>query len=110
MRRNCRRRLLRSTHGSNRNYEKTDRYLVFSDAGRADFGGGKRCRGDKVVLHPNGRWEFVDAKKQTEAKKVADQFPENQGCPPGWQGGALGFGRCIPPGDKDFNRGSMGRR
>ena len=66
--------------------------------------------GDKVVLHPNGRWEFVDAKKQTEAKKVADQFPENQGCPPGWQGGALGFGRCIPPGDKDFNRGSMGRR
>jgi hypothetical protein len=66
--------------------------------------------GDKVLLHPNGRWEFVDAKKQTEAKKVADQFPENQGCPPGWQGGALGFGRCIPPGDKDFNRGSMGRR
>jgi hypothetical protein len=66
--------------------------------------------GEKVLLHPNGRWEFVDAQKQAEAKKVADQFPENKGCPPGWQGGLLGMGRCIPPGDKDFNRGSMGRR
>lgn len=65
--------------------------------------------GDKVLLHLNGRWEFIDAKKQTEAKKVADQYPENQGCPPGSQGGFFGIGRCIPPGDKDFNRGSMGR-
>lgn len=63
--------------------------------------------GDQVVLHPNGRWEFVDHKKAAEAEKVAKQFPENQGCPPGTQGGFLGFGRCIPIGDKDFNRGSM---
>ena len=34
--------------------------------------------GEKVLLHPNGRWEFVDAQKQTEAKKVADQYPENK--------------------------------
>ena len=64
-------------------------------------------QGDQVVLHPNGRWEFVDSKKAAEAEKVAKQFPENQGCPPGTQGGFLGFGRCIPIGDKDYNRGSM---
>lgn len=66
--------------------------------------------GDKVLLHPNGRWEYVDARKADEARKVAQQYPENQGCPPGSQGGLLGFGRCIMPGDKDYNRGSLGRR
>jgi hypothetical protein len=63
--------------------------------------------GDKVILHPNGRWEFVDTQKAKAAKEVAGQYPENQGCPPGWRGGLLGFGRCVPPTDKDFNRGSM---
>ena len=63
--------------------------------------------GDRVMLHPNGRWEFVDEKKAEAARVVAKQFPENQGCPPGSQGGLLGFGRCIMPGDKDFNRGSL---
>jgi hypothetical protein len=67
--------------------------------------------GEKVLLHPNGRWEFLDVQKQTEAKKIADQFPENKGCPAGWQGGLVpGYSRCIPPGDKDYNRGSLGRR
>ncbi len=66
------------------------------------------AQGDSVVLHPNGRWEFVDVKKAAEAKEVAKQFPENQGCPPGTQGGLLGLGRCIPIGDKDYNRGSLG--
>ncbi|HLD10203.1 MAG TPA: hypothetical protein VJB68_09180 [Methylophilaceae bacterium] len=66
------------------------------------------ANGDKVILHPNGRWEFVDVKKAAEAKEVAKQFPENQGCPPGTQGGLLGLGRCIPIGDKDYNRGSLG--
>lgn len=64
-------------------------------------------QGDKVILHPNGRWEFTDTKKALEAKEVAKQFPENQGCPPGTQGGLLGLGRCIPVGDKDYNRGSL---
>ena len=63
--------------------------------------------GDKIILHPNGRWEFIDTKKAAEAREVAKQFPENQGCPPGTQGGYLGLGRCIPIGDKDYNRGSM---
>ena len=64
-------------------------------------------KGEKVILHPNGRWEFIDIKKAAEAKEVAKQFPENQGCPPGTQGGLFGLGRCIPIGDKDYNRGSM---
>jgi hypothetical protein len=66
------------------------------------------ANGDPVILHPNGRWEFVDTKKAAEAQEVAKQFPENQGCPPGTQGGLLGLGRCIPIGDKDYNRGSLG--
>jgi hypothetical protein len=63
--------------------------------------------GDKVLLHPNGRWEYVDAKKAEQARAVSQQYPENQGCPPGWQGSFFGVGRCIPPGDKDYNRGSL---
>lgn len=67
----------------------------------------KTANGDAVRLHPNGRWEYVDAKKAEQAAVVAKQFPENQVCPPGSQGKFLGFGRCILPGDKDFNRGSL---
>lgn len=63
--------------------------------------------GDKVLLHPNGRWEYVDAKKAEGARAVAREYPENQGCPPGSQGGLFGVGRCIRPGDKDYNRGSL---
>lgn len=62
--------------------------------------------GDKVILHPNGRWEYVDSGKAQQAQEIAQQYPENQVCPPGWQGGLLGIGRCIPPGDPAFNRGS----
>ncbi|SNR90727.1 hypothetical protein SAMN05192560_1703 [Methylobacillus rhizosphaerae] len=65
------------------------------------------ANGDKILLHPNGKWEYVDQVKKAEADKIAKQYPENQGCPPGTQGGVFGVGRCIPPGDKDFNRGSM---
>ena len=73
------------------------------------------ANGEKVLLHPNGRWEFVDTKKADAAKKVADQFPENKARPAdgrgdarheGAQGGWLG-GRTILPGDKDYNRGSL---
>lgn len=65
------------------------------------------ANGDEVVLHPNGRWEFIDTKKAAKAKEIAQQFPENQGCPSSMQGGFLGYGRCIPKGDKDYNRGSL---
>lgn len=67
----------------------------------------KTAQGDQVVLHPNGRWEFIDTKKAAVAKEVASQYEENQGCPHGTQGGFLGFGRCISKDDKDFNRGSL---
>lgn len=63
--------------------------------------------GDKVRLLPNGRWEFVDHAKAEAARAVAQRYPENQGCPQGTQGGLLGFGRCIAPGDKDYNRGTL---
>jgi hypothetical protein len=63
--------------------------------------------GDRVLLYPNGSWEYIDPKKAETARAVAQQYPENQGCPPGSQGGFFGVGRCIPPGDKDYNRGSL---
>lgn len=67
------------------------------------------AQGEKIILHPNGRWEYVDLKKAEVAKAVADTYPENQQyCPPGAQRANFGYGRCILPGDKDFNRGSLG--
>ncbi len=63
--------------------------------------------GEKVRLHPNGRWEYVDAQKAAAAKVVADQYPENQLRPQAAQGCMFGIGRCIMPGDKDYNRGTL---
>ncbi|MFW5432162.1 MAG: hypothetical protein ACKE5M_02880 [Methylophilaceae bacterium] len=63
------------------------------------------ANGDKVVLNPNGRWEYIDKQKASEASKIAKQHPENKGCPPGAQGGWFGT-KCILPGDKAFNRKS----
>lgn len=68
---------------------------------------GKTANGDDVLLFPNGRWEYVNTTKAVEAKKVADKFPENKVCPAGSQGGLFGVGRCIMPGDKDYNRRSL---
>lgn len=63
--------------------------------------------GEKVRLHPNGRWEYVDTRKAAAAKAVADQYPENQLRPQAAQGCMFGIGRCIMPGDKDYNRGTL---
>ena len=68
---------------------------------------GKTANGEDILLFPNGRWEYVNTIKAAEAKKVADQFPENKVRPEGAQGGAFGIGRYIMPGDKDYNRGSL---
>lgn len=65
------------------------------------------AKGDKVVLLPNGRWEYLDTARQAEAKKVADQYPENKLVPAGAQGNLFGVGRTILPGDKDYNRGTL---
>ena len=63
--------------------------------------------GEKVRLHPNGRWEYMDAQKAAAAKAVADQYPENKLRPMDAQGCLFGIGRCIMTGDKDYNRGTM---
>lgn len=34
--------------------------------------------GDRVLLHPNGRWEYIDKTKKAEADKIAKQYPENR--------------------------------
>ena len=63
--------------------------------------------GQKVRLFPNGRWEFTDAAKAAQAQKIAAGYPENQTRPVEAQGGLLGVGRTLMPGDKDYNRGSL---
>ncbi|MEE9332341.1 MAG: hypothetical protein V3U89_08945 [Methylophilaceae bacterium] len=65
----------------------------------------KTTDGDKVILKPTGRWEYVNQEKAESAAKVAKQYPENKVCPPGSQGGWFGT-KCILPGDKAFNRKS----
>lgn len=62
--------------------------------------------GEKVELMPDGRWRFVDAARQAEAKTVADTYPQNHLRPEGAQGGWFGT-RTILPGDKDYNRGTL---
>ena len=62
--------------------------------------------GEKVVLHPNGRWEYADAQKAAEARSIADQFPENRVKPMDAQGGWFGT-RLIMPGDPAYNRGTL---
>jgi predicted metalloenzyme YecM len=61
--------------------------------------------GDKVILFPNSRWEYVEVAKAAEASNIAKQYPENQTYPHGSQGGWFGT-RCILPGDPEFNRKS----
>ena len=62
--------------------------------------------GDKVLLHRDGRWEYADKEKAAAAAK-AHAATAGSDCPRGSQGGFFGFGRCIPPGDMDYNRGSL---
>ena len=42
-----------------------------------------------------------------KAKEAAAAYPENNTRPVDAQGGALGVGRMVMPGDKDYNRGSL---
>lgn len=62
--------------------------------------------GEKVILHPNGQWQYEDPEKAEEASKLFARFPDARGCPAGWRGGILGMGRCIPPDDENYYRGS----
>lgn len=64
--------------------------------------------GDKVRLLPDGRWEYVDPKKQAAMPKPA--APAQAPAAGSAQGGLFGIGRTIPPGDPDYNRGSLNPR
>jgi hypothetical protein len=66
--------------------------------------------GEKVLLYPTGKWAFVDTAKAAEAKKIAEQYPENNVRPVDAQGGWLPGTRTLMPGDKDYNRGSLNRK
>jgi hypothetical protein len=64
-------------------------------------------KGEKVMLYPTGKWEYADAAKAAEAKKVAEQFPENKVRSVDAQGGWMPGTKALMPGDKDYNRGSL---
>jgi hypothetical protein len=65
--------------------------------------------GEKVRLFPNGRWEYVDAKKAEAQKPVVQAYDKKQDDEKSReQGGLFGLGRKIKPGDPDYNRGSLG--
>ncbi|WP_232415362.1 MULTISPECIES: hypothetical protein [Methylotenera] len=61
---------------------------------------------ESVILHANGKWEFVNTQKAAQAKEIAIKLDPAANCPPGSQGTFFGFGRCILPGDKDYQTGS----
>ncbi len=63
------------------------------------------AEGERVRLHPNGRWEYVDARKAEAQRPVVDAYEKEKSLE---QGGILGIGRKIKPGDPDYNRGSLG--
>jgi hypothetical protein len=72
--------------------------------------------GDRVLLHPDGRWEYADPAKRAASPKPAPPAtaapagatPVAAGaCPPGAQGQLFGVGRCVAPGDGEYNRGSL---
>ena len=62
--------------------------------------------GDKVLLHPDGRWEYADPKKRAESPSRAATAAAAPPAQP-VQGGLFGIGRAILPGDPEYNRGSL---
>lgn len=67
------------------------------------------AQGERVRLHENGRWEYVDPKKADAQKPIVAAYDrEHDDAKASEQGGLFGFGRKVKPGDKDYNRGSLG--
>jgi hypothetical protein len=77
--------------------------------------------GDRILLYPDGRWEYADPTKRAAQPQPATPagataapatpaaaIPVSAGaCPPDSQGHLFWIGRCVPPGDRDYNRGSL---
>ena len=60
-----------------------------------------------MILHADGKWEFINAQKAAAAKEIAIKLDPVANCPPGNQGSFFGYGsRCIMPGYKDYQTGS----
>ena len=78
---------------------------VYADEAHPDIEA-KTTAGENVILHANGKWEFVNQQKATKAKEIAIKLDPSANCPPGSQGSFFGFGRCILPGNKDYQTGS----
>jgi hypothetical protein len=77
--------------------------------------------GERILLHPDGRWEYADPAKRAASPKPAPPAAATSpiaapaaatpvaagACPPGSQGHLFRIGRCVTPGDADYNRGSL---
>ena len=75
--------------------------LVFAQAAPIEA---TTAAGERVLLLPNGRWEYADQKKaEVQREAVRAEAARERGA----QGGLLGIGRTIHPGDKDYNRGTL---
>lgn len=59
------------------------------------------AEGERIILNDDGSWKYAD-----DAKAEEHTTANSKDCPAGSQGGWFGT-RCIPPGDKAFNRGSL---
>ena len=66
---------------------------------------GTTASGDRIRLYPTGRWEYVDAKKAEAQRPAVEAYEKERSLE---QGGLLGIGRKVKPGDPDYNRGSLG--
>ena len=66
---------------------------------------GTTANGDRIRLYPNGRWEYVEATKAEAQRPAIEAYEKERSLE---QGGLLGIGRKVKPGDPDYNRGSLG--
>ena len=78
--------------------------------------------GEKILLYPDGRWEYADPAERAAtpapaAPAAATASPQAAApavaanpagaCPPDAQGHLFWVGRCVLPSDRDYNRGSL---
>ena len=66
---------------------------------------GTTAAGDRIRLYPNGRWEYVETTKAEAQRPTIEAYEKERSLE---QGGLLGIGRKVKPGDADYNRGSLG--